>query len=310
MISVTNRCPARCSYCNIPNRPQREMSTEELISLFDQLKHLGTQRIALWGGEPLVRDDIGFLIDYARNRCGFFVSIDSNGYLLKKKWEAVRNLDVLVMSFDGPREVQDRNREPGSFDKVMESLEWASPLMRVFTITVLTRENLGHIDFILEQARRCGFFTSFQLLHHTKSLASDEEDTLLPSNTEYQEAIRLLIERKRQGYPIVSTIPYLRYLLKWDDYSRPTSSVGKGLICRAAQLYCNVDTDGSVYPCSCLVEQVPAKNFLDVGFEEAFRFSSRGGCQACIASCFNEYNLMHSLNMQVIWSWFQHTKKT
>lgn len=49
MISVTNRCPARCSYCNIPNRPQREMSTEELISLFDQLKHLGTQRIALWG---------------------------------------------------------------------------------------------------------------------------------------------------------------------------------------------------------------------------------------------------------------------
>ena len=66
MISVTNRCPARCSYCNIPNRQQREMATDELISLFDQLKKLGTQRIALWGGEPLIRDDIGYLIDYAK----------------------------------------------------------------------------------------------------------------------------------------------------------------------------------------------------------------------------------------------------
>jgi MoaA/NifB/PqqE/SkfB family radical SAM enzyme len=309
MISVTNRCPARCSYCNIPNRQQREMTTDEMISLFDQLKTQGTQRIALWGGEPLVRDDIGYLVDYANKKCNFFVSLDTNGYLLKNRIDEIRNVDVLVISFDGPREIQDKNREPGSFDKVMEALELASQKMRVFTITVLTKENIGHIDYILEQAKKFGFSTSFQLLHHTKTLASEEESSLLPENSEYRKAISHLIERKRQGYPIVSTIPYLEYILKWPDYSRPTSTDDSGLKCWADQLYCNVDTDGKVYPCSGLVERVPAKSFLEAGFKEAFEFSSKGDCKACIASCFNEYNFMHALNLQVIWNWLQHTRK-
>ncbi|HEY6872965.1 MAG TPA: radical SAM protein [Geobacteraceae bacterium] len=309
MISVTNRCPARCSYCNIPNRRQREMTTDELISLFDQLKSLGTQRIALWGGEPLIRDDIGYLIEYAKSRCNFFVSLDTNGYLVKDRMEEIKNLDVLVISLDGPREVHDKNREPGSYDRVMEALQLTAQKMRVFTITVLTKENIDSIDFILEQAKKYGFATTFQLLHHTKELASDEEDAFLPENAAYREAIRHLIKRKRQGYPIVSTIPYLEYILRWGDYGQPTSAGETGLHCWASRLYCNVDTDGRVYPCSGLVGVVPARNFLEVGFKEAFDFSSKGECRSCIASCFNEYNFMHALNLRVIWNWLRYTKK-
>ncbi len=66
MYSVTNRCPSQCAYCNIPNRKQRELTTKEAFSLIDQLVEAGTQRLALWGGEPLVRDDIGSIIDYAK----------------------------------------------------------------------------------------------------------------------------------------------------------------------------------------------------------------------------------------------------
>lgn len=309
MIAVTNRCPARCGYCNIFNRQQPEMSTEDLISLFDQLKELGTQRIALWGGEPLVRNDIGYLVEYAKKKCQFFVSLDTNGYLVPEKFAALEHVDVVVMSFDGPREIMDKNREPGSYDKVMTALELAGKSKRVFTITVLTKENIGHIDFILETAKRLNFLTSFQLLHHTEALASDNESSFLPENDGYRAAIRHLIARKRTGAPILSSIPYLEYLLRWQDYSQPTSTVCAGLECKASQLYCNVDADGKVYPCSGLVEKVPAKSFLETGFKEAFDFSSRGECRACIASCFNEYNLMHDLNPQVIWNWLKATRR-
>jgi len=285
------------------------MTTDELISLFDQLKKLGTQRIALWGGEPLLRNDIGYLIDYAKTKCNFFVSLDTNGYLVKEKLEEIKNLDVLVMSLDGPKEIHDKNREPGSYDKVMGAVESTTGWMRVFTITVLTKENIDSIDFILEKARKHGFAASFQLLHHTKTLASEEDYSLLPENAAYRKAIRHLIERKRQGYPILSTIPYLEYILNWSDYRQPTSTGENGLKCWASQLYCNVDTDGKVYPCSGLVGLAPAKNFLEVGFKEAFAFSSKGNCRSCIASCFNEYNFMHALNLQVIWNWLQYTRK-
>jgi pyrroloquinoline quinone biosynthesis protein E len=309
MISVTNRCPARCSYCNIPNRQQREMTTEEIISLFDELKSLGTQRIALWGGEPLIRDDIGYLIDYAKNRCGFFVSIDTNGYLLPEKIAEISPLDVVVISFDGPREVHDENREPGSYDKVMAALRTACQHHNVFTITVLTNKNIDHIDFILETSREIGFATTFQLPHHTKCLASEDEQLLLSENDAYRGAIRHLIKRKREGYPIVSSYQYLNSLLKWEDYRQYVSAKKQGLTCWAGRLYCNVDTDGSVYPCSGTIGTMPAKNFLEVGFGRAFAAIGEPECKSCIASCFTEYNYMHSFQLGVIWNWMRYTGK-
>lgn len=309
MISVTNRCPARCSYCNIPNRQQREMTTEEVIRLFDELKTLGTQRIALWGGEPLIRDDIGYLIEYAKKECGFFVSIDTNGYLLPQKIDQLDPVDVVVLSFDGPPQVHDENREQGSYEKVLDALRVASKKHNVFTITVLTNRNVGHIDFILEKARELGFSCTFQLPHHTKSLASENEHTFVSDNEAYRQAIKHLIKRKREGWPIVSSYQYLRRLLQWEDYSKYVSTDRKGLTCWAGKLYCNVDTDGSVYPCSGTIGVVPAKNFLEAGFKKAFECIGLPECNSCIASCFTEYNFMHSFQFQVIWNWLLYTKK-
>lgn len=308
MISVTNRCPSRCRYCNIPNRKQREMSTDEIIRLFRELKKLGTQRIALWGGEPLVRDDIGHLIEYANKECGFFTSLDTNGYLVPKKINALENLDVLVVSLDGPQEIHDNNREPGSYEKAMEALRVACPRHRVFTITVLTKENIGHIDFILQKAKDMGFSTTFQLPHHSKSLASDKELALLPENDDYRSAIQLLVERKRSGYPIVSSYQYLRYILDWSDYRAYTSPDRKGLTCWAGKLYCNVDTDGTLYPCSGMVGEMPATNYLDAGFKEAFANMGKPECRSCIASCFTEYNFMHAFQPAVILNWLKYTR--
>ena len=66
MLSVTNRCTSNCCYCNISNRKQRELTTREILDLVDQITKMGTQRLGLWGGEPLIRDDIGQIIDYAK----------------------------------------------------------------------------------------------------------------------------------------------------------------------------------------------------------------------------------------------------
>src|SRR3989338_9511571 len=91
MLSVTNRCPSRCSYCNIPNRNQRELTTTQIFHLIDELRKNGTQRLGLWGGEPLLREDIGQIIDYAKEK-GMFVTMDSNGYLVPEKTDKLKNL--------------------------------------------------------------------------------------------------------------------------------------------------------------------------------------------------------------------------
>lgn len=309
MLSVTNRCPSRCSYCNIPNRRQKELATDEILSLIDQISEMGCQRLGLWGGEPLIRDDVDQIIDYAKKK-GLFVTLDCNGYLLPQKMKLLSNLDHLILALDGPEEANDLNREPGSFQKAMAGIEAAAGRIPFWTITVLTKNNLHSIDFILDKAREYRFLTTFQLLHHNDRLARNQE-ILLSSPESYKRVIKKLIEAKKKGAPIASSLNYLYHILNWPDYKTTTypHEVNK-LKCWAGKLYCNVDTDGSIYPCSLLVDKVSSLNFLDVGFKKAFESLRLDSCRACLASCFTEYNYLYSLDLGTIIEWLRSMKRT
>jgi Predicted Fe-S oxidoreductases len=269
---------------------KKELSTAEIFSLIDQVAALGCQRLGLWGGEPLVRDDIGPIIDRAKAR-GLFVTLDSNGALVSRKLRDIDNLDHLVLSLDGPRAMHDANRGEGSFDKVMKALEDASGRIPVWTITVLTKNNLGGIDFVLSAARRFGARAAFQVLHHNHLLGRNH-DSLMPSNEQYREAIRAIIRKKREGEPVVTSFAALDHLLRWSDYRMSTRrQAAERRPCLAGKLYCNVDTDGTLYPCSLLIGTLSGPGYRVAGFKAAFdRLPGTVPCTACTASCFTDYN--------------------
>src|SRR5260370_39995752 len=64
-VSVTDRCDLRCVYCMAEDMtflPKRELLTlEELDRLCAAFIRLGTTKIRITGGEPLVRRDINRL---------------------------------------------------------------------------------------------------------------------------------------------------------------------------------------------------------------------------------------------------------
>jgi MoaA/NifB/PqqE/SkfB family radical SAM enzyme len=299
MLSVTNGCTSNCAYCNIPARRQRELTTGEIFGLIDQLIEMGTQRLGLWGGEPLVRDDIGQIINYAKSK-GLFVTLDSNGYLVGERLQDLKNLDHFILALD-----DDRNRGAGSFQKALEAADLLKGKVPTWTITVLTKHNLESLELILETAKNYGLLATFQVLHHNEILGRNSE-SLLPSAESYRAAIKKIIHMKRSGAPVASSLRYLKHLLNWPDYKKPVLSYPIGhLKCWAGQLYCNVDTDGAVYPCSLLVEKMKALNYLDVGFKKAFDYIQEVPCRACNASCFTEYNYLYSLDLSVIFEWLK-----
>ncbi|MBN2053535.1 hypothetical protein JW905_01350, partial [bacterium] len=120
--------------------------------------------------------------------------------------------------------------------------------------------------------------------------------------------VELLLRRKREGKPIVASVPYLEHLRDWPDYRRKTLDyrpIGCP-VCHAGRLFCNVDVDGRVYPCNPLMREIPALNFLETGFPAAFAATAEHSCQACF-SCCNEFNLMSSVNGSTIANWFRYT---
>lgn len=310
MISVTDRCPSRCAYCQIPEQNRPDLDTATWLRLIDEMASAGTRRIGVWGGEPLTRPDIVEICSHARER-GIYVSLDSNGYLLPSRQEVLGAIDHLVIAYDGPREAHDANRQEGSHAKATRAIETASGRVRLWTITVLTRNNIGHVDHILGKALEHGFLTTFQTLHHNEKLGRNPEG-MMPSPAEYREVFRLLAARKREGAPIANSTRYLDSLAEWPDHSMTTSpSPLHGVPCRAGRMYCNIDVDGRVYPCSLLIGIHPgALNAVETGFEKAWRAIGALPCQACVAGCYTEYNYLYGLSIPVAVDWFRSVRAT
>ena len=111
-ISVTDRCNFRCPYC-MPAEiygeryqflPREDLLTfEEIARLARIFVQLGTTKIRLTGGEPLVRSGVENLIDLLTRVDGVKdLTLTTNGYLLAQQAQALKEagLQRITVSLD------------------------------------------------------------------------------------------------------------------------------------------------------------------------------------------------------------------
>ncbi|MFB6190513.1 MAG: radical SAM protein [Candidatus Nanohaloarchaea archaeon] len=160
-IQLTGRCNLDCDYCSFDGE-EYELGTEEVKDLLDELEELGTEKVVFTGGEPLVRNDIGTLVDYAKDR-GLAVNVNSNGFSVPSRIDEIEDIDLLVLSLDGKKETHEKNRGEGSFDAVMRAASHAQEhgIKTRFT-AVLTRESLEDVPWLLQKAEELGIPVNFQ----------------------------------------------------------------------------------------------------------------------------------------------------
>jgi GTP 3',8-cyclase len=115
-ISVTDRCNFRCHYC-MPEKhkflPHNELlDYTELALIADRFIDHGIRKIRLTGGEPLVRRDIGILLEQLGKQVGNGrldeLTLTTNGSRLAEHSEAiaaanVRRINVSLDSLDPKR---------------------------------------------------------------------------------------------------------------------------------------------------------------------------------------------------------------
>ncbi len=74
------------------------MSTDDVKKGLDVLRDLGVIEIVLSGGNPLLRDDIGEIIEHASKH--FITTIYDNGSIAPEKIDQLRNADFVSISLD------------------------------------------------------------------------------------------------------------------------------------------------------------------------------------------------------------------
>ncbi|MBE3116664.1 radical SAM protein, partial [Candidatus Bathyarchaeota archaeon] len=96
---ITRKCNYRCLGCNVwKEQDQNELSTAEIKKGLDILKKMGIVELVLSGGDPLLRDDIGEIINHASKL--FVTTVYDNGSMATKKIDSLRNVDFVAISID------------------------------------------------------------------------------------------------------------------------------------------------------------------------------------------------------------------
>ncbi len=289
---VTHRCNRKCAYCDLWRKSGAELSTAQIFSIVDALAEMGTVRISFTGGEPLVRADMGRIIDYVHDR-GLETKMNSNGMLVPSRIAELRHLDVLNLSLEGPEEIHDAIRGRGSFGEVMAAAEAArSRGIRVGLATVLNRLNLDAIDDILDITRRFKGRVIFQPATRW-ALGGENENDLAPPEEAYREAVLTLIRKKKAGDKTIgNSVPGLRHLYHWPHPKR--------MNCASGWISCRIEPDGRVMYCSRESWGFSPLNCTDVSVAEAFQNLRPVACNDCWCAARVELNLAFSLRLPVI----------
>ena len=122
---LTRRCNYRCRSCSVWREPEskEELSFDEIKRGLDVLRKLGVVELVLSGGNPLLRDDIGEIIDYASRF--FITTVYDNGSRVVKKIDALRKADFVAISIDtlDEKKFDYIKGVPGSWKRAMEGVE-------------------------------------------------------------------------------------------------------------------------------------------------------------------------------------------
>lgn len=306
-LQITKRCNLRCVYCyadpeNLTNTPDLEYS--EFTQLVDELAAMGTKWLRFLGGEPLIRDDIGWMIDYAKSK-GMITEMNTNGYFMKKEERKIRNLDSLVVSIDGTRDTNDRCRGRGCYDKAIEAIEIAKYLgISVRLHGCLSKYHRPEdIEHLAHLAVKYGTAFNFS----APSPIYFKDDKRMDGHPDQKQVTMLhqrCVELKAQGYPLTNTNTSAEYVKRWpnpasdiltkEDLKKTSIPKDSYVSCSSGKLYCTIDVDGRVYACASLWKY--GLNYKEVGFKKAWEYLNDLDCISCNYVANIELNLLLNLN--------------
>jgi radical SAM protein with 4Fe4S-binding SPASM domain len=167
-LEITNACNMTCTHCYVAsgNPLPGEMSLEEIFQAIDQLPPFSGKRIAISGGEPIVRKGCMEIIEHCALECGHDVDLYTNGRKFPRKY-AERILEInrrgpahvrIQISLEGAvAATNDAVRGAGSFVDALASLEMFQEIglnRSVVIFVCLTRQNIGELKDIIRLAEK------------------------------------------------------------------------------------------------------------------------------------------------------------
>jgi len=282
-ISVTDRCNFRCVYCmprdvfdaNYEFLPHAEILTfEEIVRMARLFRALGTEKIRLTGGEPLLRRGIDRLVAMLREALpGVDLTLTTNGSALKAQAGALKaaGLDRITVSLDSLDEATFQRMNDADFPvaKVLEGIEAAAAagLAPVKINMVIKRGVNDHqIVDMARHFRGTGHIVRFIEFMDVGSTNGWRMDDVIPSAEVVRRIAQQFALKPAQANYTGEVAQRWRYL----------DGAGEiGVISSVTEAFCSsctrarLSTDGHLYTCLFAQRGYDLKKLLRAGHDDA-----------------------------------------
>lgn len=270
---VTYRCNERCVHCYNPGaahtpteRPSREtdeLSTDEALSLLDDLRAAGVLRLTLSGGEVMLRHDFWELVAAARVR-GFSVNVYTNGLKLDDaacdRLAALWPSTVSVSVYSADADAHDAiTNVPGSFKKSVRALERLQERgVKTYLKSTQMKHTVGGYARVNELAARLG--------------AGGEIDMMMSAAVDGASAPLALAAHAPEELIVLAATPGSPL-----DVGNASTGYGhqrrdpKATVCGAGTSSMGIDPTGGINPCNSL--PIPVGSHRTHGFLSIWRAS-------------------------------------
>jgi radical SAM protein with 4Fe4S-binding SPASM domain len=272
-LEVVAACNLRCVHCFAGELPRKEtaLTLDELDALFADMAAMGSYRLGLTGGEPLLRHDIFDIIDRALAH-GLHPCITTNGLQITEEIARAfgrREMVWLNVSLEGATAAtNDAVRGSGTFERVLERLAILRQYASFTLAFTIMRSNVHEIQACVDLAAQVGAETAvFRPLYPVGVARSHLE--LMPTFEEYTDALDTLVglaDTHADGVRVLDPFsPQLRAVTQGKSYAN--------LGCGAGNTVCSISVSGDVNPCSFLGPACVAANVREQPLSMIWRSS-------------------------------------
>lgn len=262
---TTIKCNLNCAHCRRLESDEavvNDLSTAQGKKLIDQLAELGNAQpmmpvLVFSGGEPLCRDDIFELVDYAGS-LAIPSALATNGTMIDESIAqkiADSGIVRVAVSLDGATaDVHNKLRKvDGSFEKALEGIDKLRRKDVPFQVNItLTKNNAGQLDDVYKLACSLGAVALhiFMLVPVGCGQELAQDDMLTPR--EYEQKLTEISQLDRRGSLQVKVTcgPHYERVIRQQGLHKDRDRPSRGCLAGLGVLF--VGHQGDVLPCGYL----------------------------------------------------------
>lgn len=292
-IDITPKCNLNCKHCYSGEKiggMSREKSYKEVCALLSQLQKAKVFKIYLVGREPLMRKDLGKIIEYASlNK--FVIGIATNGTLITPsiaKLFSDYNVNSIQISIDSisPKKHNKFRGNPNAFSLAIKGINLLKKHGNKISIaTTLTNFNFKELKKIADFVNKLGAY-----YYRTRLLIGNPKNRNYQITSEqYKYAVKLLFELKNYYKHMIIEQLHHSFLFEKNIKYDPTKGIT--IPCGAGLSRCSLTYDFKITPCIALAHLYSApmkKKFVDewqnnnIFYQWSKVFASiKGKCSVC-----------------------------